>query len=100
MHIADVKIPSTWTPLSKYVEVDAISQYVVINSSQDDLYAVEGDEVPANNVTGAIIVPGNYLVYKKGVQAELYIRNAYTPVLTDGVDTQNKLSNVTINKVG
>lgn len=100
MHIADVKIPSEWTPLSNFTEVEADAEYVLINSSPDLMFAVEGDEPPMDDVIGVPVMSYNYITYKKGAQANLYIRNAYTPVYSDGVDTQNKISNLTINKVG
>lgn len=100
MHIADVKITSTWTPLSKFTVVEGEAQYIIINNSQDDIYAVEGDDLPDSTVVGAIIVPGNYIVYKKGVQAELYMKSSAIPVISDGTETQSKVSNITINKVG
>ena len=100
MHIADVKITGEWTPISRFTAIDGSAQYVIINSSQDDIYAVEGDVIPAGNVVGAIIVPGNYIVYKKGVQADLYVRSAAAPVLSSGIDERVKVSNITINKVG
>lgn len=101
MHIADVKIPSSWTSLADLITtVDPASEYLLINSSPDLMYAVEGDTTPADDVIGVPVLPNNYIQYKKGSQANLYIRNAFTPVISGGVDTQNKLSNLTINKVG
>lgn len=100
MHIADVKLPSNWTTLESLIsDVESDATYVIINSSPDDIYAIEGDTAPENTI-GVPIVSGNYLMYKKGSQAHLYLRNGYSPVMASGIDTQNKLSNVTINKVG
>lgn len=101
MHIADVKIPSTWTTLASLITtVESDATYVIMNSSPDVMYAVEGDTEPADTVIGVPVLPNNFLNYKKGTQANLYLKNGYTPVTTSGVDTQNKLSNITINKVG
>ena len=100
MHIADVKIPSTWTALSTLTTVDDTSTYQIVNNSPDDLYFVEGDTTPTEAIIGVIVAPGNYVMYKKGSQANLYIKNGYAPVVSGGVDTQNKISNITINKVG
>lgn len=100
MHIADVKLPSNWTTLESLIStVEDEATYIIVNSSPDDIYAVEGDTVP-ENIIGIPVASGNYLTYKKGAQAHLYLKNAYSPVMSSGVDTQNKLSNITINKVG
>lgn len=101
MHIADVKIPSTWVTLASLITtVEEESEYVIVNSSPDLIYVVEGDTEPDDIIIGIPVNPGNYVSYKKGAQANLYIRNGYTPVMVGGVDSQNKLSNITINKVG
>lgn len=101
MHIADVKIPSEWVTFESLVTtVDTSSEYIIVNSSPDLIYAVEGDAAPLETVIGVPVNPGNYINYKKGSQANLYLRNGYTPVKKDGVIVQGKLSNVTINKVG
>lgn len=100
MHLADVKLPSKWTALSSYVEVTNDSTYIIVNSSSDLIYAVEGSATPIAGVIGVPVAPGNYINYKKGEQTNLYLRNGYTPVMIGDVDTQNKVSNITINKVG
>ena len=100
MHIADVKLPSSWTALSTYVEVSNSDTYIIVNSSPDLIYAVEGSATPLSTVIGVPVASGNYINYKKGDQINLYLRNGYTPVMVGGVDTQNKISNITINKVG
>lgn len=101
MHIADVKVPSTWTTLASLITtVDADAEYVIINSSPDLIYAVEGNATPDDDIIGVPVQPNFYISYKKGSQANLYLRNGYTSVVTSGVATQNKISNVTINKVG
>lgn len=100
MHIADVKLPSTWTTLESLIStVESDATYVIVNSSPDDIYAIEGNEAP-EDIIGIPVASGNYVTYKKGSQANLYLRNAYSPVMASGIDTQNKLSNITINKVG
>lgn len=102
MHIADVKLPSTWTTLASFVTsgIEEDAQYVIVNSSPDDIYAVEGDAEPSDEIIGVPVAPNNYIIYQKGTQANLYLRNGYSPVVASGVPTQNKLSNITINKVG
>ena len=99
MHIKDVKIPSTWTPLSQYLDVEADAEYLIINSSPDTIYAIESTGAPASGYIGVPVEPTCYIDYKKGNQ-DLYIRNGYTPVTVGGVAKEKKLSNITINKVG
>lgn len=99
MHIKDVKIPSTWTQFSQYVDVEAGAEYLIINSSPDTIYAIESTGTPATGYIGVPVEPTCYIDYKKGDQ-DLYIRNGYTPVIAGGVMKENKLSNITINKVG
>jgi hypothetical protein len=100
MHIADVKLPSSWTALATFTDVNEDDTYVIVNSSPDLIYAVEGSATPIAGVIGVPVAPGNYINYKKGGQTNLYLRNGYTPVMVGNVDTQNKVSNITINKVG
>lgn len=100
MHIADVKLPSSWTALATFTDVTEDDTYVIVNSSPDLIYAVEGSATPIAGVIGVPVAPGNYINYKKGGQTNLYLRNGYTPVMVGDVDTQNKVSNITINKVG
>lgn len=100
MHVADVKVPNEWTTLASLITtVDADTTYVLVNSSPDTLYAVEGDTTPSEAVIGVILIPEDYIVYKKGTQANLYLRNGATPVVMNGVE-QIKISNLTVNKVG
>ena len=35
MHIADVKLPSSWTALATFTEVNEDDTYVIVNSSPD-----------------------------------------------------------------
>lgn len=101
MHIADVKLPSEWTTLASLITtVEDDAQYMIMNSSPDLIYAVEGDTTPVDAIIGVPILPNNYILYQKGSQTNLYLRNGYTPVMASGVDTQHKISNITINKVG
>lgn len=101
MHIADVKIPSEWVTLESLItSVEDGAKYIIVNSSPDGIYAVEGDGAPSEEIIGVPVPSGFYIFYTKGSQAHLYLRNGYSPVKASGVDTQNKISNVTINKVG
>ncbi len=100
MHIKDIKLPSTWTAFSTLVdEVEAGTEYIITNSSPDTIYAIESAGVPDKKYIGIPVYSGNYIDYKKGVQ-DLYLRNAYTPVTSKGVAKENKVSNITISKVG
>lgn len=92
MHIADVKIPSTWTQFSTYTDVENGATYVLVNSSPDILYFVESDGEPRDTVIGVPIDNGEFVNYQKGSQ-DLYIRNG-------APSTSTKVSNLTINKVG
>lgn len=101
MHIADVKVPNEWVTLSSLIgEVEDEATYTLINTSPDIVYAVEGDAIPDSTITGAPIQPSSYGIYSKGSQAELYLRNGYTPVAVSGVGSYIKESNVSVNKVG
>lgn len=101
MHIADTKIPSSWVTLASLITtVEDDAEYVIVNSSPDLIYAVEGDTAPDAEIIGVPVPSNFYISYKKGSQSNLYLRNGYTPVISGGVDTQNKISNITINKVG
>lgn len=101
MHIADVKVPSEWVTLDSLItSVEADAEYIIVNSSPDGIYAVEGDTDPSEEIIGVPVPSGFYIYYTKGSQAHLYLRNGYSPVKVSGVDTQNKISNITINKVG
>ena len=100
MHIADVKISNTWAALSTLVNIEEDAEYTIMNSSPDDLYFVEGDTTPAAGVIGSLVLPGNFVKYKKGSQANLYIKNGY-PVSTSGDMIKKQIaSNISINKVG
>jgi len=100
MHIKDTKLPSTWTAFSTLVdEVEANAEYIITNSSPDTIYALESTGDPDKTYIGVPVNPGNFIDYKKGTQ-DLYLRNAYTPVTSGGVATENKVSNITISKVG
>ena len=46
MHIADVKLPSSWTALATFTEENENDTYVIVNSSPDLIYAVEGSATP------------------------------------------------------
>lgn len=96
MHIQDVKLTHNWTSLATYTEVEDGATYQIVNSSPDIIYAVEGDGLPEQGVIGVLVQPGNYVMYQKGEQANLYLKNGFTPV-EGGLQ---KLSNITINKVG
>lgn len=100
MHIKDTKLPSTWTVFSTLIdEVEANAEYIITNSSPDIIYAIESTGNPNATYIGIPVNPGNFIDYKKGTQ-DLYLRNAYTPVTSGGVIKENKLSNITISKVG
>lgn len=97
MHIADALIPNKWTKLSDYTEVDADGIYYIFNTSvDDDVYFIEGDTTPTSTTVGIIVNPGNYVKYKKGSQANLYMRNGIISV----AGAPDKQSKITINKVG
>lgn len=96
MHIQDVKITSNWTSLSTYTTVEEGATYQIVNSSPDVVYAVEGNDLPETGIIGVIVQPSSYIMYQKGEQANLYLKNGFTPV-EGGLQ---KLSNITINKVG
>lgn len=101
MHIADVKIPSEWTTLDSLISsVDEGATYILVNNSPDELFAVEGDASPNADIIGVPIASGNFITYQKGAQAHLYLRNGYNSVKAGGVSTYNKVSNLTVNKVG
>lgn len=100
MHIKDVKLPSTWIAFSTLIdEVEADTEYIITNSSPDTIYAIESTGTPKAAYIGIPVNSGNFIDYKKGTQ-DLYLRNAYTPVTSGGVATENKVSNITISKVG
>lgn len=101
MHITDTKISHRWTALADIIGEVGNDQYVIINSSPDKIYVIEGDSVDElEDVIGVPLDAGEYVIYEKGEQANLYLHNDYTPVEVPGEETPEKLSNVTINKVG
>lgn len=96
MHIADIKIPNRWAKLSDYIEVDD-GTFVIFNIAHDnDIFLIEGDETPDAGTTGIKVAPDGYAKYKKGEQENLYIKNGILSV----TGAPDKLSKVTINKVG
>lgn len=99
MFITELDIPSDWTDAAAKLFNDT-DTYTIVNTSPDIIYALEGDSVPASKLRGIPVAPGNYIKYQKGENANLYLRNGYSPVKADGVDTQPKTSRVVINKVG
>lgn len=96
MHIQDVKLTHNWTSLAIYTAVDVDATYQIVNNSPDVIYAVEGDDIPNELVIGVVVNPSDYIMYQPGEQANLYLKNGFTPV----ADGMGKLSNITINKVG
>lgn len=101
MHIKDFRISEEWTSFTEILdgEVDAGATYTIFNISQDEIYAIENDTTPQTDALGVIVVPTDFIIYQKGEQ-ELYLRNGSAPVTKDGVPVEDKLSAITINKVG
>lgn len=100
MFVAEVKLVSDWKDASFYgVTFDADQVYNIVNCSADTIYLAESEAEPAETVGGVPIAPGSYATYKKGAQT-LYFRNGYAPVKMGDVPTQDKVSNVSIYKVG
>lgn len=102
MHIADVKATNEWQTLEDLLgeSLEETATYILMNTSPDVVYAVEGDTLPGEAVTGAPINPSSYGIYKKGEQANLYIRNGATPVAVSGIASYTKESNISVSKVG
>lgn len=101
MHIADVKVSNAWVTLKDLIpEVEPSATYIIMNTSPDIVYAVEGDVLPGETITGAPISSGSYGVYVQGEQEHLYLRNGFTPVTTSGINSYIKDSNISISKVG
>lgn len=101
MHIKDFRISDEWTSFTEILdgEVDAEATYTIFNISQDEIYAIESDGEPQQGALGVIVVPTDFIIYQKGEQ-ELYLRNGSAPVVKGGVTIEDKLSAITINKVG
>lgn len=101
MHVADVTITNDWTTLTSLITtVEADAEYVIINNSPIPIYAVEGDAEPTNDIVGAVVPPTCFVSYKKGSQAELYLRNSSPSLERAGVEADEKETTLTINKVG
>lgn len=99
MFVTEARITREWTPLSELCTVENDVQYMIVNTSIDKMYAVEGAEKPEDTVTGAPIPPNCYAVYKKGEQ-ELYLRNGQKALTKDGEVKDTRTCLVTIHKVG
>jgi hypothetical protein len=99
MFIAELDVTTAWAnTVTNYLNGD--DTFTIVNSSPGIIYAVEGDTAPSADVIGVPVQPGNYILYKKGSNAYLYLKNGYSPVVTQGVNTQSKTSRIIINKVG
>lgn len=79
MHIANIKVPSEWTKLVDLIhigrdkfEVKAGETYYIHNNSDFIIYAVESEEVPAEDVEAKRIYAGKSAGYVK-VAGDLYV---------------------------
>lgn len=89
MFIAETKVRGQWEQLAN-VSFSANETYMIVNNSNDTIYAVEGGIVPSDSITGCPILPTNFIKYEKGSQ-DLYFRNnksdGYSKVLVNKVDS-------------
>lgn len=79
MHIANIKVPSEWTKLVDLIhigrdkfEVKAGETYYIHNNSDFIIYAVESEEVPAEDIEAKRIYAGKSAGYVK-VAGDLYV---------------------------
>lgn len=79
MHIANIKVPSEWTKLVDLIhigrdkfEVKAGETYYIHNNSDFIIYAVESEEVPAEDAEAKRIYAGKSAGYVK-VAGDLYV---------------------------
>lgn len=79
MHIANIKVPSEWTKLVDLIhigrdkfEVKAGETYYIHNNSDFIIYAVESEEVPAEDTEAKRIYAGKSAGYVK-VAGDLYV---------------------------
>ena len=99
MFVTELDITKDWSnTVSNYLNDE--DTFMIVNNSPDIIYAVEMDTTPSVDIIGIPIQPSNYITYKKGGNNYLYLKNGYSPVIKNGVDTQPKVSRVLVNKVG
>lgn len=99
MFITEAKIGNQWTALNDLCQVDDDEEYIIVNNSLYTIYAVEGDAMPAETITGNPVPTAGHICYIKAGQ-NLYLRNGQNKLTKDGVVVNDRPALVTINKVG